>query len=173
MFLQLLHTKKKKNNNNDNKKKSNTVESTSILPLNTFFISFFFFFTFTQLFLEIFVTWISRCNCNVVEYLMTFLINVSQSKRSHLLSRSHHHETPGSNIRDISSHDQQKTDENDNFVFSRIVCIIQLKLRSLKAFSNSGLSRWCTHTINTNFLPIIIVCFQNEMGIVFVDRIYF
>lgn len=133
--------------------------------LLTHFLFLFFFFTFTQLFLEIFVTWISRCNCNVVEYLMTFLINVSQSKRSHLLSRSHHHETPGSNIRDISSHDQQKTDENDNFVFSRIVCIIQLKLRSLKAFSNSGLSRWCTHTINTNFLPIIIVCFQNEMGI--------
>lgn len=106
------------------------MESTSVLPLNTFF-----FFTFTQIFLEIFVTCISRCNCNVVEYLMTFLINVSQSKHSHLLYHSHHHEIPGSNIRDISSHDQQKTDENDNFVFSCSVCIIQLKLRSLKAFS--------------------------------------
>lgn len=97
---------------------------------------------------------------------MTFFINVSQSKHSHLLSHSHHHEIPGNNIRDISSHDQQKTDENDNFVFSHSVCIIQLKLRSLKAFSTLVVSRCCTHTINTNFLPIIIVCFQNEMGIV-------
>lgn len=51
------------------------------------------------------------------------------------LSRSHHHEIPGNDIRDIRSHDQQKTDENDNFVFDRTVSIIQLKLRSLKAFS--------------------------------------